>query len=136
MIRSNCCIAAMELVTALPEVFLYWQPYLMVPSFLFLFPPKICWSYFAVTLSPPPPKKNLLVLLCCNNVWVSRAMRHLSFFVILFSGVFSKFLCDSMGNSYCKKDYSKGGVNVVKITQIRLQYKNEECSYSKFLLFG
>ena len=39
----------------------------------------------------------------------------------LFSGVSSKFFRDSIGNSYCKKDYSKGEVNAAEITQIRLQ---------------
>ena len=34
---------------------------------------------------------------------------------------FSTFLIDSMGNSYCRKNYSKGTVNAVKITQIRLK---------------
>ena len=39
----------------------------------------------------------------------------------LLSRVSSKFLRDLIGNSYCKKDYSKGEVNVVNITQIRLK---------------
>ena len=38
-------------------------------------------------------------------------------------GGFLKLLCGSMGNSYCESDYSKGEVNVVKITHIRLQKK-------------
>ena len=38
-------------------------------------------------------------------------------------GRFLKRLCDSVGNSYCESDYSKGEVNVVKITHIRLQKK-------------
>ena len=54
----------------------------------------------------------------------------------IFLGSSSKFLGDTMGNSYCKMDYSKGEVNVVKITQIRLEKNEEECSYGKFLLFG
>ena len=48
---------------------------------------------------------------------------------------FSKFLIDSMGNSYCKKNYSKGAVNAFKITQLRLC--NEEIrSYGKLSLSG
>ena len=38
-----------------------------------------------------------------------------------------------MGNGYCKKDYSKGEVNVVEITQIRLRKMKSNaattCSY-------
>ena len=44
-----------------------------------------------------------------------------SFLGKLFWGVSSKFLRDSMGNSYCKKDYSKGEVNIVEIARLRLQ---------------
>ena len=32
IIRPNCCIAVMDLAAAPPEVFLHWQPYLMVSS--------------------------------------------------------------------------------------------------------
>ena len=38
MIRPNCCVAAMDLAAAPPEVFLHWQTYLMVSSFLFISP--------------------------------------------------------------------------------------------------
>ena len=41
-------------------------------------------------------------------------------------GGFLKLLCDSMGNSYCESDYSKGEVNVVKITHIRLKKKKKK----------
>ena len=38
-----------------------------------------------------------------------------------------------MGNGYCEKDYSKGEVNVVEITQIRLRKMKRNaamtCSY-------
>ena len=39
-----------------------------------------------------------------------------------------------MGHSYCKKDYSKGEVNLAQITQITVQ--KGERSYGKLLLFG
>ena len=38
MIRPNCCVAAMDLAAAPPEVLLHWQTYLMVSSFLFISP--------------------------------------------------------------------------------------------------
>ena len=38
----------------------------------------------------------------------------------LFSRVSSKFLLDSIGNSYCKEDYSEGEVIAVEIAQTRL----------------
>ena len=41
-----------------------------------------------------------------------------------------------MCSGYCKKDHSKGEVNVAKITQIRLQKMKKNISYGKFLLFG
>ena len=37
-----------------------------------------------------------------------------------------------MGNSYCKKDYSKGEVNVVEITQIRLQKMKKNVAMASF----
>ena len=40
-----------------------------------------------------------------------------------------------MGNSYCKKDYSKGEVNLVEITQRRLQkMKNNVAMISFYYL--
>ena len=48
VIRSNCYIVAMDLAAASTEVFLHQQLYLLVSSFLFIFP----------TLS---------ALLCCNK---------------------------------------------------------------------
>ena len=44
--------------------------------------PQLFWPYFAVT-----------------NLWVSRLLRHLRFFGKLFSGVFAKFLCNTMSNT-------------------------------------
>ena len=98
MIRPYCCTAAMDLAAAPPEVFLYWQLYLMVSSLLFLFYPQLFPLNFTVT-----------------NLWVTRSFRHLCFLGRLFSGVFSD------DNSYCKKHYSKVEVGIVEITQVRLQ---------------
>ena len=47
-------------------------------------------------------------------------MWDLRFLVKLFSGVSSKRLRDSRRNSYCKKDYSKDGLDLAEITQITL----------------
>ena len=55
------------------------------------------------------------------DLWVSCSSRHLHLLGQLLSGVSSKFLRNLMGNSYSEKDYSKSEVNVVIITQIRLQ---------------
>ena len=48
------------------------------------------------------------------------------------SGVSSKFIRDLRGNSYCKKDYSKGEINAIKITQIRLQKMEKNVVVSSF----
>ena len=40
-----------------------------------------------------------------------------------------------MGNSYCKKDYSKGEVNVIKITQIKLQKMKKNIPVASFYCF-
>ena len=98
MIRPYCCAAAMDLAAAPPEVFLYWQLYLMVSSLLFLFYPQLFPLNFTVT-----------------NLWVTHSLRHLCFLGKLFSGV------SSDDNSYCKKHYSKAEVGIVEITQVRLQ---------------
>ena len=66
-------VIAIDLAAALPDIFLNWQPYLMVSSFLSL-PPQIFRSYFVVTI-----------------LWVSRSLRHLRFLGKLFSGVSSTF---------------------------------------------
>ena len=73
-----------------------------------------------------------------TNLGVSRSLRRLHFPGKLFLGVSSKCLRDSTGNSYCKKDYSTGKVNVVEITQMRLQkiLKKNLTSYGKFSLLG
>ena len=47
-------------------------------------------------------------------------------------GVSSKFLRDLMGNNYCKKEYSKGEVSVVEITQIRLQKMKKNVAMASF----
>ena len=42
-----------------------------------------------------------------------------------------------MGNSYCKKNYSKGEVNVVEITQLQLQKMKKNVAIESFYcLFG
>ena len=41
---------------------------------------------------------------------------------------------DSTGNSYCKRYYSKGVVNVVGITQIRLQKIKKNVAISKVFI--
>ena len=50
----------------------------------------------------------------------------------LFSGVSSKFIGNSKGNIYCKKDYSKGEINVIKITHIRLQKMEKNVIVTSF----
>ena len=72
------------------------------------------WWYFLSSFSFP---SNFLTLFRCNKLWVSFSLRHLRFLEKLFTGVCSEFLCDSMGNRYCKKDNSKGKVNLAEITQ-------------------
>ena len=37
-----------------------------------------------------------------------------------------------MGNSYCKKDCSKGEINVVEITQIRLEISKKNVAMGSF----
>ena len=37
-----------------------------------------------------------------------------------------------MSNSYCKRDYSKGEVNVVEIAQIRLQKMKKNVAMARF----
>ena len=37
-----------------------------------------------------------------------------------------------MGNSYCKKDYCTGEVNVVELTQIRLQKMKKNVAMASF----
>ena len=37
-----------------------------------------------------------------------------------------------MGNSYCKKDYSKGEVNLVEITQIKLHKMKKSVAIANF----
>ena len=41
-----------------------------------------------------------------------------------------------MGNSYCKKDYSKGAVDDSQNHWNKARKSEEECSYGKFLSFG
>ena len=48
-------------------------------------------------------------------------------------GVSSKYLWNSSGNRYCKKDKSKGEVNVVKISQIRIQKMKNNVAMASFL---
>ena len=40
-----------------------------------------------------------------------------------------------MGNSHCKNDYSNGEVNLVKITQIRLQKNKKNMGIARFYYF-
>ena len=100
-------------ITALPR----WTWLLLLVRYFSLLslPPKLFPPYFAVT-----------------NLWVSRSLRHLLFLGKLLSGVCSKFLRDSMGNSYFKKDYSKGEVNAVEIAQIRLQKMKKHVAMAIF----
>ena len=65
------------------------------------------WWYLLPSSSPPTFSASF----CCNKV--SPSLRYLLFLGKLYSGVSSKFLRDSMSNSYCKKDYSEGEVNVI-----------------------
>ena len=44
----------------------------------------------------------------------------------------SKFRSDSKGNSYCKKDYSKGKVHIAKITQRRFQKMKKNIAMASF----
>ena len=47
-------------------------------------------------------------------------------------GSLSKLLHNWIKNNYCKKDYQKGEVNVVKTTQIRLQNLNKNVAMTSF----
>ena len=58
------------------------------------------------------------------------AMLFLRYFFI--DNRFLKIFCDSMGNSYCKKGYSKGEVNMVEITQIKLQKMKKNVVMASF----
>ena len=91
MIPPNCCIATMDLAAAPPKGI--YSLATVPDGIFFLLPlsPELFRPYFAVT-----------------NLWVSCSLRHLHFLWKLFSRVSSKFLRDSMDNSYCKKDYGKG----------------------------
>ena len=46
--------------------------------------------------------------------------------------LYSNFRSDSRGNSYCKKDYSKGEVNIAKITQRRSQKMKKNVAMASF----
>ena len=99
----------MDLAAATPAVFLYWQLYLMVSSLLFLFYAQLFTLNFTVT-----------------NLWVTRSLRHLCFLGKLLSGVSSK------NNSYCRKHYSKVEVDIVEITQARLQKMKKNVAVPSF----
>ena len=101
----GCCSSwGVSSLRTVPDGIFFPLTYLTIFSFLFLYPSQIFRPYYPVT-----------------NERVSRSVRHLRFLGKLFSGVSSKFLCNSMGNSYCKKDNSKGEVNAFEVTPIRLQ---------------
>ena len=118
-----------------PSLLIWWFDDLMIWSFddlakLLRDTPSCCCSWGISSLTTvlngiffplPPLHPTYSVLFYCNNFTVSRSLRHLRFFGKLFSGVSLKCLRNLMGNSYCKTYYSKGEVNVVEITQIRLQ---------------
>ena len=95
----------------------YWQPCLIVWSFLFLFFPQFFSTLFR-----------------CKK-FMSGSFNEVRFLGKLFLGVSSKFLRNSKGNSYCKKDYIKGEINVIKITQIRLQKKRKNIVVTSFYCF-
>ena len=96
MIRPNCFIAATELFAAPRDVFLFFISYLLSSS------------SFSLTFS---------ALFCCSKFL---RVSFIEAFWEMFSGVSSTFLCDLMGNSHCKKDYSKSEVNLPENTQIKL----------------
>ena len=73
--------------------------------------------FFPLPLSLQRFRSNFDVI----NLWVSFSSRHLRLLGQLLSGDSSQFLCDLMGNSYSENNYSKGEVNLVIFTQIRLQ---------------
>ena len=109
----NCCIVTMDLATTSSEVFLYWQPCLIALLSSFIFP------------------STFLNLLCCKK-FMSVSFNEERFIGKLFSGVSSKFIGNSKGNIYCKKDYSKGEINVIKITHIRLQKMEKNVIVTSF----
>ena len=115
MIWLNYCIAVINLAAAPPEVFLHWQLYLMVSSFFFLSPTHLFRPSFTV-----------------RSLWVSPSLRNLGFVEKSSLGVSPKFLHDSVGNSYRKKDYIKYEVNVVEITWIRLQKTRKNVAMASF----
>ena len=77
--------------------------------------PQLFLPYFAVT-----------------NLWVLRSLKYLHFLGKSLWGVCSKFLRDSMGKGYYKKDYTKGEVNVVNIIQLRLQKMKKNVAVTSF----
>ena len=80
--------------------------------------PQLFLPYFAVT-----------------KIWVLRSLKHLHFLGKSLWGVCSKFLRDSMGKGYYKKDYTKGEVNVVNIIQIRLQKMKRMYLWQVFMVW-
>ena len=77
-----------------------------------------------------PP--SFLDLFCCNKYM---SVSFIETFVLsreTILGSFLKFLCYSISNCYCKKNYSKEEVNLVKITHIRLQKIKENVVMTSF----
>ena len=106
---------------------LRWTWLLLLLRYFFIL--KCTWSYLLSSSSFPPI---FLVIFCCNK------FMNVSFidkFVLFLETVLQSspnFLGDSTGNSYCKMDYSKGGENVVKITQIRLEKMKKNVAMASF----
>ena len=101
----------MELAAATHDI-LHWQSYLMLSSFLLLFPPTFT------------------ALFCCNKLM---SILFIEAFALSWEIVLRDFLeISPIGNSYCKKKYSKDEVNVVEITQITLQNMRKNLSMASF----
>ena len=71
-------------------------------------------------------------LFCCNKFMNLSFTETFALSWELFLGLSLNFLRDSMGNSYRKKDYSKGEVNIVEIIQIRLQKMKKNVAMASF----
>ena len=84
----------------------------------YFFIDKGAWSE---VLSVPLSLATFLALFCGKKFVSISFIDEVTLSWKLFSGISSKCILDSVGNSYCKMNYSKGAVNVVKNTHIKPQ---------------
>ena len=106
-------VIAIDLAAALPDIFLNWQPYLMVSSFL----------------SPP---SNFSALFCCNKFMSISFIEKFTLSWEIVLGSFLNIFHDQWVIVTVKKDYSKGQVDVVEITQIKIQKMKKNVAMASF----